>query len=121
MFNHVFLNVSDYKKSEKFYEASLTAIGLEINLQHDSCMAFGSSSQKYLFFVNQTKTKPTRDMHLAFNANTKEDVNKFFEAAITNGGTSNGGPGLRTEHGPKYYSAYVMDPDGNNIEAVCNK
>lgn len=121
MFNHVFLNVSDFNKSAKFYEASLTVMGLEVNLKTDEVMIFGSSAQKYLFFINQAKSEPTRNMHLAFNAKTNDDVVMFYEAALANGGTSHGKPGLRTEHDVNYYAAYVKDPDGNNIEAVCNK
>lgn len=121
MFNHVFLNVSDFNKSAKFYEAALTAIGFEVNLKNDEILIFGSSAQRFLFFVNKTKAEPTRNMHLAFNAKTNEDVVKFYEAAMSNGATSNGKPGLRTEHDVNYFAAYVKDLDGNNIEAVCNK
>lgn len=121
MFNHVFLNVSDLKKSFKFYEQCLNALGFEANLNVDEYVAFGSPTDKYLFWIHQAGTGGTKNMHLAFNAESKDDVKKFFEMALANGGTSNGEPGPRKEHGADYFAAYVLDPDGNNIEAVCYK
>ena len=121
MFGHVFLNVSDFKKSSKFYEECLKALGYEVNLSVDDYIAFGSSTNTHLFWLHKADGGATTNLHLAFDANAREDVKKFFDAALKHGGTSNGEPGPRKEHGPKYYAAYVFDPDGNNIEAICSR
>lgn len=118
-----FLNVSDFKKSSKFYEQCLKALAYEVNLTVDDYIAFGSPTNTHLFWIHQADAPggATKNMHIAFDAESREDVKRFFEAALKNGGSSNGEPGVRKEHGAKYYAAYVLDPDGNNIEAVCLK
>ena len=121
MFGHVFLNVSDFKKSSNFYQQCLVALGYDVNMNVDGYIAFGSATDTHLFWVHQASAGATKNMHIAFNAQSQEDVKKFFAAALANGGTSHGEPGPRKEHGPKYYAAYVLDPDGNNIEAICSK
>lgn len=121
MFGHVFLNVSDFKKSSKFYEECMKALGYDVNLTSEGYIAFGTPTDTHIFWVHQASAGATKNMHIAFNAGSKDDVKKFFEVALANGGSSNGEPGPRKEHGPKYYAAYVLDPDGNNIEAICPK
>jgi catechol 2,3-dioxygenase-like lactoylglutathione lyase family enzyme len=121
MFDHVFLNVSNRRKSTRFYQRALKVLGVKLQLDDGNYTAFGTSDH-YLFWLHQEgKRNATRKMHLAFTAKTRKAVDRFFEAALKNGGKSNGEPGPRPEHGETAYAAFVLDPDGNNIEAVCYK
>ena len=109
LFDHVHLRVSDLEASRRFYEAALNSLGLEISGGDDW---FAGDE----LFVSP-EGEPTKGVHLAFQAADQEAVHRFYEAAIGAGGRDNGPPGERTYH-PGYYSAFVLDPDGNNIEAV---
>jgi catechol 2,3-dioxygenase-like lactoylglutathione lyase family enzyme len=121
MFDHVMINVSDKAKSKAFYIAALKVLGIEMRLDEGAYVAFGPKG-RYLFWLNQSeKSKASERVHLAFSADSRAHVNDFHNAGLATGGRSNGEPGLRIEHGPNYYAAFVLDPDGNNIEAVCYK
>jgi catechol-2,3-dioxygenase len=119
MFDHVLLNVSNRKESMKFYTPVLQILGIKALYDQDTYTAYGTDSLH--FWLHEAENKDvTRKAHLAFSAGTRKQVDEFYQAALAAGGKSNGAPGLR-EHGPKYYAAYVLDFEGNNIEAVCNK
>jgi predicted lactoylglutathione lyase len=120
MFDHVFMNVSDKKKSTKFYSAALGVLGIEAQLEDKKYTAYGPKG-RFLFWLNQADKGATKNMHLAFDAESREQVHEFYKAALRNGGKSNGEPGPRPQHGEHYFAAFVFDPDGNNIEAVCYK
>jgi catechol 2,3-dioxygenase-like lactoylglutathione lyase family enzyme len=110
MIDHVHLRVSDLEASKRFYRAALEAVGLGFGMESES--AFSADE----LFVSDDGD-PTSGLHLAFQTADRETVDRFYEAALAAGGRDNGRPGLRDYH-PGYYSAYVLDPDGNNIEAV---
>jgi catechol 2,3-dioxygenase-like lactoylglutathione lyase family enzyme len=110
LFDHVHLRVSDLAASKRFYGAVLEALGLAIDRQGE-----GGFSADELFVTDDGE--PTGPVHLAFQAADEEAVRRFHEAALAAGGRDNGGPGERRYH-PGYYSAYALDPDGNNVEAV---
>jgi catechol 2,3-dioxygenase-like lactoylglutathione lyase family enzyme len=110
MIDHVHLRVADLEASKRFYRAALEAVGLAFSMESES--AFSADE----LFVSDDG-EPTSGLHLAFQAADRETVDRFYEAALAAGGRDNGRPGLRDYH-PGYYSAYVLDPDGNNIEAV---
>ncbi|CAM9980374.1 unnamed protein product [Chrysoparadoxa australica] len=112
LIDHVHLRVSDLEKSRAFYRAVLAAVGRELTHETD---AFFVSDE---LFIDQADTYVSR-VHMAFLATGPDMVKRFHEAGIANGGTDNGAPGERSYH-PSYYGAYVLDPDGNNIEAVCH-
>jgi predicted lactoylglutathione lyase len=114
MFDHVLLNVSNRKESMKFYTPILQVLGIKALYDQDEYTAYGTDS------FQSEKEDVTRKMHLAFSADSRIQVEEFYQTALAAGGQSNGAPGLR-EHGPKYYAAYVLDFEGNNIEVVCNK
>ena len=95
--------------SRRFYEAALNSLGLELRGGDDSF----ASDELYV----SADGEPTTGMHLAFQAADQDAVHRFYEAALAAGGRDNGAPGERSYH-PGYYAAYVLDPDGNNIEAV---
>jgi len=126
MINHITLYVSDTDKSKKFYEQTLKPLGYEVadegldnSLRRVGFTANGQEGY-WDFWIKQAPvdTKPTGPLScLAFQASSKEMVNAFYEAGLAAGGKDNGPPGPRRYH-PDYYSAFVLDPDGNNIEVV---
>jgi catechol 2,3-dioxygenase-like lactoylglutathione lyase family enzyme len=107
--DHVHLRVHDLESSRRFYEAALGALGRELRTGdgYFSCDELWVSADG----------PPTSGLHLAFQAEDEEAVRRFHSAAIAAGGQDNGGPGERAYH-PGYYAAYVLDPDGSNVEAV---
>nr|WP_246356664.1 VOC family protein [Pyxidicoccus fallax] len=118
--------VSDYAKSKAFYVQALAPLGhsrlIELPATHAAqgesagfCHADGSD-----FWIRQGDAiKPP--IHIAFRASSRAAVDAFYKAAIAAGGKDNGAPGLRPHYHPNYYGAFVLDPDGHNIEAVCHE
>jgi catechol 2,3-dioxygenase-like lactoylglutathione lyase family enzyme len=109
LLDHVHLRVSDLAASRRFYEAVLEPLGIQVRAGN------GSFAADELYVSDDSE--PTRGMHIAFQAPDEETVVRFHEAGLAAGGTDNGGPGERSYH-PGYYSAYLLDPDGTNVEAV---
>ena len=112
LIDHVHIVVSDLEKSRAFYRAALASIGRSLNL--DVPHAFGSDE---LFVSQIDSNSQLSHVHLAFQAKDRATVDAFYKAALAVGGRPNGEPGERKYH-PGYYGAFVLDPDGNNIEAV---
>jgi catechol 2,3-dioxygenase-like lactoylglutathione lyase family enzyme len=111
--DHIHLRVADLEASKRFYRAALGALGRELSAEGDAFGGFFSADELFV----SADAEPTRGLHLAFQAADREAVHRFHEAALAAGGRDNGAPGERPYH-PGYYAAYVLDPDGNNIEAV---
>ena len=109
LFDHVHLRVSDLEVSRSFYTGALAALGREV-------VGEGSHFNADELWVT-SDGEPTAKLHLAFQAEDREAVERFYEAALAAGGRDNGRPGERDYH-PGYYACYVLDPDGNNVEAV---
>lgn len=118
MFDHVKFGVSDYEKSKTFFLEALKPLGVELIDEGTPDYGVEMSSGDVSLCLYQTPEKPA-PLHLAFVANTRQQVDAFYQAALRAGGRDNGGPGLRlySEH---YYAAFVIAPDGHNIEAVCH-
>jgi len=120
MFDHVKFGVSDFEASKRFFLKALEPLGVAIigegvpTYGVELC-AEGNNTSLCLF---QTDEKPAH-LHLAFVAATRQQVDAFYHAALAAGGKDNGPPGLRTKYNPNYYAAFVIAPDGHNIEAVC--
>jgi catechol 2,3-dioxygenase-like lactoylglutathione lyase family enzyme len=110
LIDHVGLAVRDLEASKRFYRAVLEALGRELDGESES----GFSSDELYVAADR---EPTTGLHLAFQADDRDAVERFHEAALAAGGTDNGRPGERDYH-PGYYAAYAFDPDGNNVEAV---
>lgn len=110
LIDHLHLRVADLEKSRDFYRAVLAAVGRKITAEAET---FFSADE---LFVDRSDGYVSR-VHLAFQADGPEMVARFHEAGLANGGTDNGAPGERDYH-PGYYAAFLLDPDGNNIEAV---
>ena len=118
MLDHVSLSVRDFGASRAFYEPSLAALGYQIVMEFPHAAGFGVGG-KPTFWIAQREPVGT-GAHVAFTVDDRATVDAFHAAALAAGGTDNGAPGLREHYHPTYYGAFVLDPDGNNIEAVCH-
>lgn len=118
MLDHVTIGVSDIERSKSFYDQALQALGIS-RLYADGTHAAGYGIHpKAFFWIGERSTAQT-GAHIAFAATDRITVDRFYEDAIKAGGTDNGRPGIRPHYDPHYYGAFVLDPDGHNIEAVC--
>jgi catechol 2,3-dioxygenase-like lactoylglutathione lyase family enzyme len=125
MLDHIGFSVSNMKVSRIFYEKALKPLGItplmevtpEMTGTSDSHVGFGAGRP---FFWIGTGGKVSVATHVAFATESRKTVDEFYAAAIAAGGKDNGKPGLRPQYHENYYGAYVFDPDGNNIEAVCH-
>ena len=118
MFDHVALNVKDYAASRRFYEQALAPLGYGVVMEFEHAAAFGPEGKPQLWVVQREPFGT--GTHVAFACDDRETVDAFHAAALAAGGRDNGAPGLREEYHPTYYGAFVLDPDGNNAEAVCH-
>jgi catechol 2,3-dioxygenase-like lactoylglutathione lyase family enzyme len=124
MIDHTGINCSDFKKSKDFYTKSLSAIGysllveLPVSVTGTNIAGFGEPPKPDFWVIKGTTNNPP--IHVAFRVDTRAKVDSFFKAAIAAGGRDNGQPGLRPHYHLNYYGAFVLDPDGHNIEAVCH-
>ena len=125
MIDHIGLPVADIARATQFYLKALKPLGIGIVLEvsaeqtgHGAAVGFGADGKP--FFWMGDGAKPSGPIHVAFTAQSRADVDIFYRAAIEAGAKDNGAPGLRPEYHANYYGAFVLDPDGNNIEAVCH-
>jgi catechol 2,3-dioxygenase-like lactoylglutathione lyase family enzyme len=119
MFDHIGLGVSHYAASKAFFLKALQPLGIGIVMEGEHGIGIGPPGKPALWLF-QSDGKPT-PLHLAFTAASRDQVEAFYKAAIEAGGKDNGGPGLRPHYHPHYYGAFVIGPDGHNVEAVCHK
>jgi catechol 2,3-dioxygenase-like lactoylglutathione lyase family enzyme len=122
MIDHIGLDVRDIGRSRAFYEPALAPLGYRLIAEYRdgeaTVLLYGDGDEPD--FVIADKDRPGEANHVAFRAATRAQVDAFHKAALAAGGKDNGGPGLRPNYGPTYYAAFVLDPDGFNIEAVCH-
>jgi catechol 2,3-dioxygenase-like lactoylglutathione lyase family enzyme len=119
MLDHLGFPVSDYDRSKAFYAQALAPLGLRLLMEPAPGVAgFGEDGKP--FFWIEGHGGAVRGLHVAFDADDRASVDAFHAAALEAGGKDNCAPGLREYH-PNYYGAYVLDPDGNNVEAVCHR
>jgi catechol 2,3-dioxygenase-like lactoylglutathione lyase family enzyme len=114
--DHVGINVSDIDASKRFYAEALAPLGYELAMDYGQAVGF-AKDRKPDFWIHTTGTPG--QTHIAIESSDRATVDAFHQAAVAAGGTDNGAPGLREYH-ENYYGAYVLDPDGNNVEAVCH-
>jgi catechol 2,3-dioxygenase-like lactoylglutathione lyase family enzyme len=126
MIDHIGFAVSNMDRSKPFYVAALKPLGISIVMEvtaeqtgADAHAGFGKDDKA--FFWIGAGGKPKGGTHVAFTAPTRADVDSFYRAALAAGGRDNGSPGLRPHYHPNHYGAFVLDPDGNNVEAVCRR
>lgn len=117
--DHLGLAVRDTASSRRFYEAALEPLGFAVVMEFGDppVLAFGLP-QKPQFWLHQGES--SAPAHVAFHAQDRARVDAFHAAAVAAGGRDNGAPGVRPHYHPSYYAAYALDPDGNNVEAVCH-
>jgi len=126
MIDHIGVVVSDYAKSKAFYTEALAPTGHSRVVELQGALAGGRDTAGFChedgsdFWIGQGDAK-TAPLHIAFRVPTRAAVDAFHRAAIAAGGRDNGAPGLRPQYHANYYGAYVLDPDGHNIEAVCHE
>lgn len=118
MFDHVVFGVSNYAKSKAFYLKALEVLGIKVLIENDLGIEISSDGETSLCLV-RSEDKPAH-LHLAFRAQTRQQVDIFHRDALAAGGIDNGPPGLRPEYSTSYYAAFVLDPDGHNVEVVCH-
>jgi len=118
MFDHVIIDVSDLEASRAFYERALAPLGISVVMEFEGRTAFGPASGRPQFWLVSRGTPAATGVHVAVTAPDHEAVDEFHRAALAAGGRDNGAPGLRPLYHSSYYGAFVLDPDGNNIEAV---
>ncbi|HLX21034.1 MAG TPA: VOC family protein [Gaiellaceae bacterium] len=118
MFDHIGLNVRDVPASMGFYEAALAPLGYRLLRSSDTRAIFSAGDKPEFIVIGREPLGGST--HLAFAAADRPTVDAFYAAGLAAGGTDNGGPGIREQYHASYYAAFVFDPDGNNIEAVCH-
>ena len=118
VFDHIGFNVTDFQSAKRFFVDALAPLGMVITLEADGWAMIGRKGEGNLWFGSFGGSPGP--IHVAFAARTREDVRKFYAAALAAGGKDNGAPGLRPHYHPNYYGAFVIGPDGHNLEAVCH-
>ena len=117
MLDHLYVGVSDLESSAAFYAGALAPLGMSEVFRRPGQVAFGVGGRPRFFIRAGGGREP---VHVAFEAPDRETVDRFHAAALAAGGRDNGAPGIRAHYHPNYYGAFVLDPDGHNIEAVCH-
>lgn len=120
MIDHLTLRVRDYAKSKAFYLAVLKPLGYEQIAEWEGFAGLGVKG-KPDFWIAAAEKRKYDQLHIAFRAPNRKAVHAFHDAAIKAGAKDNGGPGTRVDYHPNYYGAFVIDPDGHNVEACCHE
>jgi len=120
MYDHIGIAVRDIDASVRFYGAALRSLGYVLCSRDDSGASFGPKDEPGLWLY---PTKGTKGLgaHIAFRATERAMVDRFHAGGLEAGGRDNGRPGVRADYSPTYYAAFLVDPDGNNVEAVCTR
>lgn len=119
MIDHVVFNVSNLPARRAFYEKALEPLGIRLLGDHEGYIGFGRDGEAHFWLT--ARKAISQNVHVAFGCDERSTVEAFYTAAIAAGGEDNGAPGVRQIYHPNYYGAFVLDPDGNNIEAVCHR
>lgn len=121
MIDHFGIKVKNLEASKLFYQKTLAPLGYKIAFDISQAVSFAeprNADPTGDFWLNVGQQEPG---HFAFSAQNEEEVEAFYQAALAAGGKDNGAPGERSQYHPGYYAAYIIDPDGNNVEVVCHK
>ena len=116
--DHIGFAISNHENSKEFYSKALAPLGIELVAEVQGWAGYGKNGKPEFWFGEHNKVQ--NPMHIAFAADTREQVDNFYKEAIAAGAKDNGKPGIREIYHPNYYGAFVIDPDGHNIEAVCH-
>ncbi len=127
MLDHVGFSVSDFARSLAFYQRALAPLGIDLVMQVGAAetgagnhAGFGDAGKPYFWIGDDDGGAGPGHAHVAFAVGDRAVVDAFHRAALAAGGVDNGAPGLRPHYHPNYYGAFVLDPDGHNVEAVCH-
>jgi len=118
MLDHISLRVQDFPRAIAFYRAALAPIGYDVRMEFPDVAGLGEPGKPDLWVMRSDN--PINPTHLSFRAD-RAGVDAFHAAAMAAGATDNGPPGLRLDYHPNYYAAFVLDPEGNNVEVVCHE
>ena len=118
MLDHISLRVQDFPRVLAFYRAALAPIGYDVVMEFPDAAGLGADGKPDLWIMRTEQ--PLNPTHVAF-ASRRDRIDAFHAAALAAGATDNGGPGVRAHYHPNYYSAFVLDPEGNNVEVVCHE
>ena len=121
MFDHVVFGVSDYAASKAFFLRALEPLGLAVVQDGPLGVELCRPNSKSSLCIRQRPEEKPAHLHLAFTAENRQQVDAFYRAALKAGAKHNGAPGLRPHYHAHYYAAFVIGPDGHNIEAVCHE
>jgi catechol 2,3-dioxygenase-like lactoylglutathione lyase family enzyme len=116
--DHMGISVSNVVRSKAFYRAALAPLGYDVLMEWEKFAGLGVAPKPDFWISEGAPNVPP--IHVAFRADTRAQVDAFHKAGMAAGGRDNGAPGIRTHYHPNYYGAFVLDPDGHNIEAVCH-
>ncbi len=119
MIDHIGFGVKDAAASKEFYGPALAPLGIGVIMEWQGHVGMGRAGRPQFWF--SASTTPSSPLHIAFEAENREQVRAFYAAALRAGASDNGPPGLRPHYHSHYYGAFVIDPNGHNIEAVCHK
>jgi catechol 2,3-dioxygenase-like lactoylglutathione lyase family enzyme len=124
MIDHLGITVTNFDASKAFYDKAMAPLGASLIMivppEYTGGVKVGGYGRDRPTFWIREGERQRDHQHVAFTARSRAEVDAFYEAAISAGGRDNGGPGLRPHYHPNYYGAFVFDPDGNNVEAVCH-
>lgn len=120
MYDHIGLKVRDLDASVRFYGAALAALGHEVCSRDESGAGLGPRGEPGLWLY-AAQGVSNAAAHVAFRASDRAAVDRFYTAGLATGGSDHGRPGVRADYSPTYYAAFLLDPDGNNVEAVCTR
>ncbi len=115
MIEHISLPVKNFKEAKAFYVSALAPLGYKMNMEFEGAAGFMEGGHTSFWIVEKPHAEK---LHIAFLAKSKDQVHKFHDAAMKAGAKDNGAAGPRPDYSPDYYAAFVIDPEGNNIEAV---
>lgn len=118
MIDHMSINSTDFSKAAAFYTAALAPLGYHKGLEYPNTLELTTGQAGSVWISQERDEGEPTPRHTAFRAPDAAAVDAFYKAALAAGGTDNGAPGPRNNYGPGYYAAFVIDPDGNNTEAV---
>ena len=124
MYSHVTVGTSDLARAERFYDAVMAVLGQPVLFKNTRALAYGEGiGEKFfvLFPFDGKPAQPGNGAHAAFKVDSRVKVDAFHKAALENGGSDEGAPGPRPHYHPNYYGAYVRDPVGNKLQAVCHR
>lgn len=121
MIDHIGIRSSDLARSKAFYANALAPIGYAQLMEFPGGVGYGVAPKPDFWIDGRPSDQPIDRVHVAFRVNRRAEVKAFYDAALAAGGKDNGAPGVRAHYHPDYYGAFVLDPDGHNVEVVCHE